>query len=217
MKPLGLLVVLCSLASKGFCISCINCWHMQGMPCNGLSQPCSDDQLCVASFTITTIDPGTTRIFQYSLSCGSRSECNMNGSLTYNRGKLRTGTSCCDTDNCIPPFPILPNESSQKNGLICTTCASETSSYCITREKIECTGEEIKCGRMARNVKGTISKNDALRGCTTKSYCGLLGNQMYTIQEVNVIMKMYCTDGAVALQVGLFRPAFAVLLTMLLL
>ncbi|XP_040183163.1 phospholipase A2 inhibitor 25 kDa subunit-like [Rana temporaria] len=214
MKPLGLLLVICCLASTGFCISCKSCWHMLGSQCNGSSVPCSSDQVCVASYTL--ISTVTSETPQYTLSCGSRSQCNANGSLTFNYGKLRTRTSCCDTNDCIPPFPTLPPVSSQKNKLTCRACFSDTSDYCYTGDTIECTGDEMKCGRMARRLSGTVTKNDALRGCATKSYCEIFGSQTSTIQGLNVDSKMFCSDGAPALHVGLLGSIVAILLTKLL-
>ncbi|PIO15020.1 hypothetical protein AB205_0022530, partial [Aquarana catesbeiana] len=91
-----------------------------------------------------------------------------------------------------------------------------TSDYCYTSDKVECTGDEMKCGLMARRLSGTVTKNDSLRGCATRSYCEIFGNQMTTIQELNVDSKMFCSDGAADLHVGLLGSAVAILLTKLL-
>ncbi|XP_040183164.1 phospholipase A2 inhibitor 25 kDa subunit-like [Rana temporaria] len=214
MKPLGLLLVICCLTSTGFCISCKSCWHMLDSQCDGSSVPCSSDQVCVASYTLISTVTSETPL--YTLSCGSHSQCHFSGSMSTNHGTVRTRNSCCDTDDCIPPFPTLQPVCPMKNKLTCRACFSDTSDYCYTSDTIECTGNERKCGRMARRLSGAVTKNDALRGCATRSYCEKVGNQMSTIQGLNIDSKMFCSDGAPALHVGLLGSIVAILLTKLL-
>ncbi|XP_073457298.1 phospholipase A2 inhibitor NAI-like [Aquarana catesbeiana] len=215
MKLLGILLVLSAFTSKGYSISCKNCWHFSTVPCKEPTVSCPNDQICVASLTEVIV--GTTNTPQYSLSCGTQSECNVTGSLNFIYGKILTGTSCCSTDNCDPPTPQLPVDSSIKNGLTCRTCYSDSSDYCYTGDKIECTGDQTKCGRMARTLTGTINMKEAIRGCTTGSFCDILGNQKDSLSGLNVDMAMYCSNGAAGLYNGLIYFVTVALLTTLLL
>ncbi|XP_068097503.1 phospholipase A2 inhibitor gamma subunit B-like isoform X2 [Hyperolius riggenbachi] len=215
MQPLGLLFLLCSLIATGYCISCKSCWHLQGTPCSGSSVDCATGEVCVAAVTNTLLITGPLTE-QYTLSCGNPSQCDVNGSLTFYYGSIRTATSCCSANNCVPPTPTVPTKSTVKNGLTCRTCSSDDSSYCYTGETMECTGNEFKCGRMARSLSGSVTKKDAIRGCATKSYCEIIGNQVTSIQGLNVDMKMYCSDGATALHAAFFLSAAVLLLTKLL-
>ncbi|XP_040183162.1 phospholipase A2 inhibitor and Ly6/PLAUR domain-containing protein-like [Rana temporaria] len=214
MKLLGILLVLSAFTSKGYSIVCKNCWHFATTPCTEPTVSCPNDQICVAALTM--VIEGTKITPQYSVSCGTQSECNVTGSLNFIYGRILTGTSCCSTDNCDPPTPQLPVESSVKNGLTCRTCYSGTSDYCYTGDKIECTGDQNKCGRMARTLTGTFNTKDATRGCTTESFCGILGNKKDSINGLNVDMAMYCSDGATGLYSGLIYFVIVALLTTLL-
>ncbi|XP_077312360.1 phospholipase A2 inhibitor and Ly6/PLAUR domain-containing protein-like [Lithobates pipiens] len=208
MKFLGLLLVICSLASTGFCILCKSCVHQLGFPCDGISLPCSSDEVCISFYTVITTE--TIISMEYELSCRPRSYCNMNGSMSTSKdNRLRTGTSCCYTDNCIPPFPTLPPVNSRKNRLMCR------SSHMVSNT-VECTGNETKCGQLDVTVTGAMILNYTVRGCATRSFCDIYENQMYTIQGINFDTKMFCNDGAVVLHVGILGSAVTILLTKLL-
>nr|DBA15791.1 TPA: hypothetical protein GDO54_003255 [Pyxicephalus adspersus] len=213
MKLLGILLVVSALTSKGYSIICKSCWLFGSQPCTEPTVSCPDGNVCVAAYTEVTVGGAMTP--QYSISCGTWSDCNVTGSLTFLYGKIHTGTSCCSTDDCIPPKPALPEESTRKNGLTCRTCSSDQSDYCYTGDKIECNGEETKCGRMARKLSGTINLKDSIRGCSTPSFCGILGNQQASVSGLNVDMKMFCSDGATDLYNGLFCSLIVALLTKL--
>ncbi|KAM5132208.1 phospholipase A2 inhibitor gamma subunit B-like [Mantella aurantiaca] len=153
---------------------------------------------------------------EFSVSCGTQSQCNLTGSVSFIYGTIRTGTSCCSTDNCTVPIPQLPPVIQNKNGLKCRTCSSDKSDYCYTDDKMDCTGNETKCGRMARTLSGTINLKDSVRGCATRSFCEVMGNQKTSIMGLNVDMKMYCSDGAVGLYNGVVYAISVALLTKLL-
>ncbi|KAM3922126.1 phospholipase A2 inhibitor and Ly6/PLAUR domain-containing protein-like [Leptodactylus fuscus] len=212
MELLGILLLLSALTTTGYSLICKTCWHLSSLPCNGSYVSCPTGQVCVAAFTSVNIGGAITP--QYSITCGKPNDCNVTGSMTMNIGKILTGTSCCNTDNCTPPFPALPSVSLQKNGLTCRTCASDQSDYCYTSDKLQCTGQETKCARMARTLSGTINLKDALRGCATKSYCDILGSQNAFVDGLYVDMKTYCSDGAADLRhMGYFMLICTVAMT----
>ncbi|XP_075046197.1 phospholipase A2 inhibitor NAI-like [Mixophyes fleayi] len=214
MKTLGFLAVLTALTSTGYSITCKSCWHFSDKPCTQPAVSCPSDNVCVAAYSVVTVVGTDTP--QYSISCGTRDQCNVNGSLTFIYGKVKTGTSCCDTDDCTPPTPQLPADSSEKNGLICPTCSSDKSDFCYTGDTLPCTGDEVKCGRMARKLTGTITLKDTICGCATKSFCDILGNQVASISGLNIDSKMFCSHGEVGQYAESFYSAFAALLAKLL-
>ncbi|XP_063800043.1 phospholipase A2 inhibitor gamma subunit B-like [Pseudophryne corroboree] len=216
MKSLGFLAVLSALAATGYSITCKSCWQF-ATACTSPTVSCPAGNVCVSSYSVVQTVTSSTPQIQYSISCGLRDHCNITGSMTFIYGTVRTGTSCCDTDDCTPPTPILPALSSQKNGLTCRTCYSDKSDYCYNGDTLQCNGEETKCGLMSRKLTGTINLNEAIRGCSTKSFCDVLGPQSASISGLNVDAKMYCSDGAVGLNSGILYSIFATLLAKLLL
>ncbi|XP_056399859.1 phospholipase A2 inhibitor and Ly6/PLAUR domain-containing protein-like [Hyla sarda] len=198
----------------GYSLVCRSCWHLSGAECNGPNVTCPENGVCVAALSSVSVGASVTP--QYSLSCGTQNECDRSSSLTFNYGTVRTATSCCSTDSCVPTLPTLPSPSSEKNGLTCRTCSSDSSDYCYTSETLQCTGKETKCGRMARTLSGTINLKDAIRGCATSSFCDILGTQNTVIDGLYVDMKTYCSDGAAGLTAGYFISIFTALVTKLL-
>lgn len=211
MKLLETLLLLSALSTAGHSLVCRSCWNLSGEPCTGPTLTCPSDNVCVAALSAVRI--GNVVTPQYSITCGTRDQCDVTGSLTFNSGTVRVGTSCCSTDNCTPAYPALPSESSEKNGLTCKTCSYDKSDYCLTSETLQCTGEETKCGRTGRILSGTINLKDTIRGCATKSFCDILGTQKGIIDGLNVDMKTYCSDEAADRYIEYFISIFTDLLT----
>lgn len=213
MKLLETLLLLSALSIAGHSLVCKSCWNIIGVPCNVPTVTCPSNNVCVASLSAVRVGNKVTP--QYSITCGTRDQCNVTGSLSFTYGNVRVGTSCCSSDYCTPTYPTVPSESSQRNGLTCRTCSSDSSDYCHTSETLQCTGEERKCGRMARTLSGTIKLKDTMRGCATKTFCDILGTQKTNIDGLKVDMKTYCSDGAADLRVGYVVAIFTALLTKL--
>ncbi|XP_063800041.1 phospholipase A2 inhibitor NAI-like [Pseudophryne corroboree] len=211
---LGSLLVFSALTATGFSLTCYNCINVTGTTCNQPTVTCPAGDVCIASYSLVTVT-GSAPTTQYSITCGSTAQCNVTGSWTVNFGTVRTGVTCCSTDNCTPTLPTLPTQGSQPNNVTCRTCSSYTD-YCYTGDTIGCTGSETKCGILSKVLTGTISQATTIRGCTTPSFCDTLGTGVYYYSGLNIAMTTYCSNGAVGLYAGFFGSAFTFLLTILL-
>ncbi|OCT73596.1 hypothetical protein XELAEV_18036575mg, partial [Xenopus laevis] len=123
---LGILSVLSALAATGHSLSCQNCTSASSTSCLGPSVTCAPDNVCAASYILTTVYGGPASKI-YTLSCAPQSKCDKQGSISIPQAKIKQGISCCFTDNCTPTTPTLPVDSSQQNGLVCRSCISADS------------------------------------------------------------------------------------------
>ncbi|XP_018417674.1 PREDICTED: phospholipase A2 inhibitor 25 kDa subunit-like [Nanorana parkeri] len=189
---LELLCVLSAFTATGYSLTCKLCVGQGSSSCIGTSETCPPDHGCGAVHTVTKIDEKEMNI--YLISCVPVKKCNTPGSISITNGKIRRGTSCCHTSNCIPPAPKLPADDKQANGLFCGTCVTEASDNCSAEEMMECTGKEDMCLFQTSVTTGDISVQEALRGCSTKSYCDL-SKQSVKSTLMNVETTYSCTPG----------------------
>ncbi|KAM5132649.1 uncharacterized protein ACMZJ9_019422 [Mantella aurantiaca] len=189
---LGLLGVLSAFTATGYSLTCRLCRGQDSSSCAGTIQTCPPDHACGAVHTETKINENAADV--YSISCLPVKECNSPGSISILNGKIRRGSSCCYTSNCIPPAPQLPADDKETNGLFCATCVTKTSSYCDAETIMKCTGKEDMCLSQASITTGIISTQEALQGCSTKSYCDLV-MQPVKGNQVNTDVTYSCTPG----------------------
>ncbi|CAH2318624.1 Hypothetical predicted protein [Pelobates cultripes] len=193
---LGYVCVLSAIVGTGHSLSCVECVSSSGTTCLGTTTTCSNGSVCGSQYTVGKVGSVTTTLFVKA--CVFQDQCSMNGSITFNEGSTRTGISCCNTDNCTPPVPSLPQLSTQQNGLTCRSCISGTSNWCYTSDTIQCTGNEDMCLLQATTIAGLKT---AIRGCATKSICDL-GSQ-----TVTDTVKITCTSGTIGLHSNMFLSA----------
>uniref|UniRef100_A0A8C5PIA8 UPAR/Ly6 domain-containing protein n=1 Tax=Leptobrachium leishanense TaxID=445787 RepID=A0A8C5PIA8_9ANUR len=129
---------------SGQALSCIQCVSFGNRSCDGLSVSCRLDNVCGASYTVTTSGFSVvSRI--YMRVCVPKNQCNLQVSLSVINVMSRFGGSCCNTDNCTPDLPTLPAVNTTFNGLVCRTCVSADSDWCYTKDTVQCTGNENMC------------------------------------------------------------------------
>ncbi|XP_041425673.1 phospholipase A2 inhibitor and Ly6/PLAUR domain-containing protein-like isoform X2 [Xenopus laevis] len=197
---LGILSVLSALAATGHSLSCQNCTSASSTSCLGPSVTCAPDNVCAASYILTTADGGPASKI-YTLSCAPQSKCDKQGSISIPQAKIKQGISCCFTDNCTPTTPTLPVDSSQQNGLVCRSCISADSTWCYTSDTMQCTGEEKMCILQSTKITGSQSLSTAVRGCATKSICDIGSNSISTPQ-LSMDVKISCTSGSSGVHQG---------------
>ncbi|CAI9611974.1 unnamed protein product [Staurois parvus] len=100
---LGFLCVLSAFTATGYSLSCKLCVGSDSSSCIGTLETCPPDHACGAVRTVTKINENEVDL--YFISCVPLKECNSPGSISVPKGKIRRGTSCCHTSNCIPPAP----------------------------------------------------------------------------------------------------------------
>ncbi|XP_040269288.1 phospholipase A2 inhibitor 25 kDa subunit-like isoform X2 [Bufo bufo] len=169
--------------------------------CNASSVVCPEDHVCASSYTLTN-----THGAIFSMLCAPRHQCDAPGSISASSGRLQRSTTCCDTDNCTPPPPTLPDYNFQPNGLTCQTCLSVSSKWCSSMHTIDCTGEEDACLLQTSQYYAPIRRSAAVRGCATKSICSL-GTQRIEFGTLKMKFKYSCVfAGSTHLQNGLVAP-----------
>ncbi|KAM8927839.1 phospholipase A2 inhibitor and Ly6/PLAUR domain-containing protein-like [Pelodytes ibericus] len=188
---LGLLYLLSTLIAPGYFLSCTQCLATIGSNCTGGSVTCPSGNVCGSSYTVT--NEGTKEVF--ARSCVPQEQCDVTGTISVPSNTIKLGVSCCDTDNCIPPKPSLPEPSKEENGIICRTCVSDSSDSCYTGSTMKCTGNETMCLLQSTKLSGPVSATVALRGCSTKSICDL-GSQSAQSGSTRITIKFVCTDGS---------------------
>ncbi|KAM4703269.1 phospholipase A2 inhibitor gamma subunit B-like [Rhinophrynus dorsalis] len=206
------LCIFSILISTGYCLSCIHCRAEGENSCTGEEKKCPtyDDFVCASTSTITIMEGVARKTF--TRSCEKRITCGISGNIGYQKGKIKTATSCCYSDSCTPSMPALPPDNTQKAGLTCRSCTSMNSKWCYTDETIDCTGEERRCILQTTSMSGAKSGMTAVRGCATKNLCDI-GSRDQDFGDVKMRMEVTCTSVAICLRNNLFVLAFAALLS----
>ncbi|XP_069803488.1 phospholipase A2 inhibitor and Ly6/PLAUR domain-containing protein-like isoform X2 [Dendropsophus ebraccatus] len=188
MSMTGILSLLSALIATSDALSCTQCYS-ESSSCSGPSVTCPLDHQCGSTYTETTAG-GVKNVVTYR-ACTKTSECNFNGSVSVNGGKVKRVTSCCNTDFCTPTTPPLPKTSYNFNGVVCPCCTS-ASDWCYTTETIRCTGDENRC--ILQIVEIPDLGSTVLRGCATQSMCDD-GSVSESVDGLSVNMKITCTNG----------------------
>ncbi|XP_053308584.1 phospholipase A2 inhibitor NAI-like [Spea bombifrons] len=212
MNALVSLCMLAALAATGECLSCTKCMSVSGPSCTGAGVTCPSDNVCVTAYSVTNVAGALTPVF--TKDCAPRNQCNITGSITFLYGTVKIATACCETDNCNSPVPALPSNNPQPNGVTCRTCASSNSLYCYTADTMQCQGNETKCLLLEKQLTGAASVKEAIRGCSTESVCSVLGNQQSSFGDLNIDMKVFCSNGNLGLNSGFYFSSIMSLLLM---
>ncbi|XP_073457887.1 phospholipase A2 inhibitor gamma subunit B-like [Aquarana catesbeiana] len=201
---LQILGVLSALVTSGYSLSCTHCASTSDS-CTGTSIPCPSGSVCGAKYTETWAQ-GTVVSKVYEKSCVQQDQCDKKGSMGLpNNGRMKMGISCCTSDQCTPPLPSLPKDSSVFNGLTCRSCMSADSNWCYTSDTMQCTGDENMCLLWTTKASGPITASTAIRGCATKSICDL-ASQSISVEGAKAETKLICTNGSTGLQKGFYLP-----------
>ncbi|KAG8542646.1 hypothetical protein GDO81_026347 [Engystomops pustulosus] len=129
----------------------------------------------------------------FTRSCERRNACGVAGIIAYQRGHVKTATSCCYNDACYPSTPALPNDETRRNGLVCSSCTAHDSAWCYGKEKIDCTGQENRCIIMSDVYSGAKYAKNAFRGCAPKTICDL-GSQSHNYGSITQRREITCSN-----------------------
>ncbi|XP_077116232.1 uncharacterized protein LOC143770475 [Ranitomeya variabilis] len=199
--------ILSTLVSMGYSITCFVCRTETESTCTGEERSCPKDYVCASTSTITIMDGMQSKVF--TRSCERRNACGVIGTIGYQRGQVKTATSCCYTDSCFPSTPALPLDEARKNGLTCSSCTAHDSAWCMSKEKIDCTGQESKCIFMNHVYSGAKHSKNAFRGCGTKAICDL-GSQSHNYGGVSLRTEITCSNLGSTIHSGVFILLVAV-------
>ncbi|XP_071969194.1 uncharacterized protein [Engystomops pustulosus] len=207
-SPILTLSLLSALTVTSSALLCTQCVSDSPSPCSGPSVSCPPGYECGSTHTRTNVAASETNAV--ARVCALPSECNVTGIIATPLGKTRVATSCCNTDNCVPPIPQFPEINNTQNGLVCRYCVTIDSDWCYTSETVQCAGKEDRC--LLQRMKQGGLKN-ALRGCSTKSVCDL-GGQTTTDGVTTTEVKFICTDAGISVHKVVLTPAIVSLLLM---
>ncbi|KAM3921630.1 uncharacterized protein RB166_011046 [Leptodactylus fuscus] len=182
----GLLWLLSALVTPGDALSCKVCTSSNAKSCIASSVVCPEHHVCASSYTLTN-----THETIFSMLCAPKHHCDSPGSISASNGRIRRSTTCCYTDNCTPPTPILPDDNFRPNGLTCQTCLSLYSKWCYSKHTIDCIGEEDACLLQTSEYYAPIRRSVAIRGCATRSICSL-GTQWIQFGTLKMKFKYSC-------------------------
>ncbi|XP_044134662.1 phospholipase A2 inhibitor gamma subunit B-like [Bufo gargarizans] len=168
-----ILVLLSTMMSTGLALMCISCTSTTRAPCTGSAVTCaSTEDVCTYIFTETKIRAYGLTTNSVVRGCGQSSECNNRKSLSNQFMTVEINTACCKADKCSPVAPIVSTGNANKNGLICPSCFSLTSSTCVPDTEIQCTGQQTRCSTYSMSTT-TNPPNPVLSmaGCATENMC----------------------------------------------
>ncbi|KAG9465704.1 phospholipase A2 inhibitor NAI-like [Eleutherodactylus coqui] len=188
--------LLAAIVSTGYSLSCIECTSMNGAICNAATKACPPEyDSCLLSYIITSIG-GMEVTKTYIRQCGPSSLCSKTGSISLPNGKMKTGTTCCKTSDCMPANPTLPPDSNKKNGMKCKTCFAPNSPSCDTDLYTSCLGNETVCITQVVNRTGDIPTTTTMRGCATTEMCEP-ARQVWHLEKMTVYLENTCTNNGV--------------------
>ncbi|XP_044134442.1 phospholipase A2 inhibitor and Ly6/PLAUR domain-containing protein-like [Bufo gargarizans] len=194
--------LLSAIAAKGYSLSCIECMSQEGTICNGTSKVCSSgDDSCISTYILTSMG-GMEIAKMYIRQCAPNKMCSKTGSISLPNGRIKTGTTCCKTNDCTPANPVLPSDSNEKNGLSCKTCFTPNSKSCDTDLLTDCLGSETTCINQLTTRTGKVPTTTVVRGCSTKEMCEP-AHQVWRLGEMTILLENTCTNRGVHVQPSL--------------
>ncbi|CAH2318180.1 Hypothetical predicted protein [Pelobates cultripes] len=175
--------------NTGGSLYCIECVNTTGSTCTGSNVACPTGSICGSQYTVTRLDRAVFE--KISRKCLPEKQCSVSGSYSFNREKITTATSCCNSSGCTPTFPTLPAGSSEPNGVTCPTCSIPGSIVCYSGENIQCTGNETMCFLRGSTITENL-QSLSIRGCATKSVCdNEIPSSVTGFTDTNV--RFFCT------------------------
>ncbi|XP_075045912.1 phospholipase A2 inhibitor and Ly6/PLAUR domain-containing protein-like isoform X2 [Mixophyes fleayi] len=213
-SPLAIVCILSALATTGCSLDCMRCMGLGISYCTeGPMITCTSGEVCTTLYQVTASDgKASESVFR---SCGPKTQCDKIGSFTVIDKRTRMGVSCCSTNNCTSPLPLLIPGNSAKNGKVCPSCADENEA-CTGTETMQCLGNENQCLLQVTKKTGLSDGVESYRGCTTKSVCDI-GSQTIDFGVIKLEGKFLCNSGTNALYNGLFLMTITALLQLKLL
>lgn len=197
--------LLSAFAATGSSLSCTECTSLGDTICNGTSNVCAaGDYSCVLSYIVTSMG-GMEISKMYIRQCAQSNVCSKTGSISLPNGRIKAGTTCCKTDDCIPDKPVLPPDSAEKNGLSCKTCFAPNSKTCHTDLLTDCVGDETMCINQVTTRKGDVDTSTVVQGCSTKGMCEP-ARQVWNLGKMIVNVENTCTNGGLYVQPGRLLP-----------
>ncbi|XP_063798356.1 phospholipase A2 inhibitor gamma subunit B-like isoform X2 [Pseudophryne corroboree] len=145
----------------------------------------------------------------YVRQCGESRMCSRSGSMSVPDGRLKTSTTCCNTDNCTPPQPVLTEDMNSKNGVTCKGCFSPNSSTCKAEILMNCIGNETECVTQLTSTTGSILSKTISRGCSTKEMCEPT-RQVWKLGPKIVNVETKCANSCGYLRQSLFPLVISV-------
>ncbi|XP_063798372.1 protein RoBo-1-like isoform X2 [Pseudophryne corroboree] len=161
--------------------------------------------------TLQNLADGITKSEFSGRTCVPENQCQGPGSFSTYNSQAKKGFSCCYTDNCTPPQPVLSPDSTTYNGVTCPTCIANGTDWCDTGTTMKCTGDETRCILQYTNMSGTLSNEVVLRGCATPSICNI-GNQSVITDGISVTVRVSCTGGSSGLNLHFHIVAFMMII-----
>ncbi|KAM4650517.1 phospholipase A2 inhibitor gamma subunit B-like [Discoglossus pictus] len=191
------LSILCVVAISVTAVSslqCTQCFNITGNVCSAPASACHEDtDTCLSLYL--EIRTGATQLFpSVTRLCGKKKHCNLDGSITTLNSQVQSKSSCCDSDSCPPPIPIMPEPNNTKNGLSCPACSARNATSCKADKMVECLGMETQCVTMYSifTYKDGPQINTALSGCATQNVCDS-GKMSFDFMDVKMEGDVKCT------------------------
>ncbi|XP_077312356.1 phospholipase A2 inhibitor and Ly6/PLAUR domain-containing protein-like [Lithobates pipiens] len=201
--------ILATLPATGYSLTCIECSVAADIICNGSSEVCSSgNTVCLLTRAVNKIGDMVTMNL-YIRQCGPKELCSKTGSISLPNGRYFTSVTCCDTDNCTPPEPILPEVSKEKNGIKCPSCYVPNAKSCVKVTDTDCIGNETICITQITNVKGPVPFSTIARGCATKQLCDPV-HQVWHMNKSIVDLQNVCENGGNHLHENILALIFSV-------
>ncbi|KAM4703513.1 phospholipase A2 inhibitor 25 kDa subunit-like [Rhinophrynus dorsalis] len=179
-------------------LSCTECLNVTGGPCTEEPTVCpSYADSCVTSYTEVNAEVNaTSNVTYHTLTryCGlSNHSCGVAASMSSRDVNISTVSTCCNTDFCTPPNPILSSPNNTKNGLTCPACFETNATLCLPSKTVACRGNENKCIKITQKIslKG-VHFSYVMYGCATENVCATPNNIAYANGTIQT--KVYCRD-----------------------
>ncbi|XP_068098431.1 uncharacterized protein [Hyperolius riggenbachi] len=182
-------------------LTCISCSNTTLTPCTGSSITCpSTTDVCTTTYTVSTLQVlGITSYVQVR-GCGPPSVCNQPKTLSNTYITTNINTGCCTTNYCTPQQPAVTANTAVRNGLVCPSCFSLTSSTCVPDAKTACTGNETRCSTYTlTRVSAPTTPYLIITGCATKNLCTNSVGVASTSITGGVITNVTCQNATVCL------------------
>ncbi|XP_040183149.1 phospholipase A2 inhibitor subunit gamma B-like [Rana temporaria] len=135
----------------------------------GNNVTCSSDLVCISLYQSIYPEPNPMNYFIRG--CGEKSICGKSGVMDLRVRKERFSATCCESDYCTPPPPVLPSLHYNENGKSCPFCDPNEGLDCIANKNVSCTGDEDQCALYIVEVSAGPNREASTRGCASKRFC----------------------------------------------
>ncbi|XP_077312636.1 uncharacterized protein LOC143933567 [Lithobates pipiens] len=188
------LAVVClfsGLVTPGYALICTECVNSDPS-CIGNNVTCSSNLVCISEFQTTGPEPNPTTFFIRG--CGEKSICGKSGAIDLQIRKHEFSVTCCESDYCTPPAPVLPSLHYNKNGKTCPYCDLNMGLDCIATKNVPCTGDEDKCALFIIEMSAGGNREMSIRSCASKGFCDQ-GSWKMELEGVTRKVTVKCAGG----------------------